>query len=462
MKFYNRIFSLSGMLKVCVLAGVLFTSGSLFAQTESADKIVAIVGKDKIILQSELDMQANELKSHDPNYNDNMKCQILQNMILQKLLVEQAERDSVIVTDDEAETELEKKLRYFISMYGSKEKMEQAVGKTIYQIKEENRELVKEQLIVQKMQSQIFQNVKITPGEVRTFYNKNADSMPFLPASIEIGQIVIDPPVSREMDDYARKTIDGIRKEIVEGGKSFETMAIMNSDDPGSRDNGGRYNDVSRTNSGMDPTFVNTAFKLQNGEVSQVIKTKFGYHIIQMVQRKGDEADIRHILIRQKRTSEDFKAALERLDTVRAALISGKLDFPAAVGKYSTDDNAKLTGGMITDPQTGSSDIDISKLDPAMVLTIDSLQPGGYSQPQVYLNEQNEKSCRIVYLKSRTKPHRANLADDYSKLEELALQQKRMQKMEDWIEEKLPSYYLKVDPQYQSCAAFKNWNLANK
>ncbi len=462
MKFYNRIFSLSGMLKVCALAGVLFTSGSLFAQTESADKIVAIVGKDKIILQSELDMQANELKSHDPNYNDNMKCQILQNMILQKLLVEQAERDSVIVTDDEAETELEKKLRYFISMYGSKEKMEQAVGKTIYQIKEENRELVKEQLIVQKMQSQIFQNVKITPGEVRTFYNKNADSMPFLPASIEIGQIVIDPPVSREMDDYAHKKLEGIRKEIVEGGKSFETMAGIYSDDPGSRDNGGRYNDVNRTNSGMDPTFVNTAFKLQNGEVSQIIKTKFGYHIIQMVQRQGDEADIRHILIRPERTSEDFKAALQKLDTVRAALISGKLDFPAAVGKYSTDDNAKLTGGMITDPQTGSSDIEISKLDPAMVLTIDSLQPGGYSQPQVYLNEQNEKSCRIVYLKSRTKPHRANLADDYSKLEELALQQKRMQKMEDWIEEKLPSYYLKVDPQYQSCAAFKNWNLANK
>ncbi|HXS35456.1 MAG TPA: peptidylprolyl isomerase [Flavipsychrobacter sp.] len=462
MKFYNRVFSLSGMLKSGLLAGMLLASMSLYAQTESADKIVAIVGKDKIVLQSELDMQAMELKKNDPNFNDNMKCQLLQNMILQKLLVEQAERDSVIVTDDEAETELEKKLRYFISVYGSKEKMEQAVGKTIYQIKDENREAVKEQLIVQKMRAQILQNVKITPAEVRIFYNKNADSMPFLPATIEIGQVVIDPPVSQEMDDYARKKLEGIRKEIVEGGKSFETMAGIYSDDPGSRDNGGRYNDVSRTNSGMDPTFVNTAFKLQNGEVSQIIKTKFGYHIIQMIQRKGDEADIRHILIRPERTSEDFKAALGKLDTVRADLISGKIDFPQAVGKYSTDDAAKLTGGMVTDPQTGSSDIEISKLDPSMVLTIDSLKPGGYSQPQIFLNEQNEKSCRIVYLKSRTKPHKANLNDDYSKLEELALQQKQMQKLEEWIEEKLPSYYLKIDPAYQSCAVFKNWNLATK
>jgi len=273
---------------------------------------------------------------------------------------------------------------------------------------------------------------------------------------VEVGQIVIDPPVSTELDAYAHTKIEDIRNQIVNGGKSFETLAGIYSNDPGSRDNGGRYDDVSRTGA-FAPEFLTAAFKLQNGEISPIIKTKFGYHIIQMIQRKGDEADLRHILIRGEVTSGDFKATLAKLDSVRSQLVSGTISFPLAVGKYATDEASKRTGGMIADPQTGNTLLEINKLDPTMVLSIDSLQPGQYAQPQIFFNEAHEKSCRIIYLRSRTAPHKANLKDDYSKIQDVALQQKKAQKMQQWVITKLPTYYLRIDPDYQTCSVLQQW-----
>jgi len=430
-------------------------------QVQTADKILAVIGRNRIILQSELEAQAANLKQQSPEtYDDSMKCGILQQMILSKMLVEQAERDSVIVSDEEVEGNLDNKLRYFITrVYGSKEKLEQVTGKTVYQIKEDNREVVKEQMLAERVQGQLLQSVAVTPTEVKAFYNKiPADSLPFFPAAVEVGEIVIDPPVSPELDAYARKQLEDIRSQIVTEGKSFETMAGIYSQDPGSRDNGGRYNDVSRVDGGWAPEFVVAAFKLQNGEVSPVVKTKFGYHIVQMIQRKGDRADVRHILIIPERTSADFRTALSRLDSVRAELISSKITFPQAVGKYSTDDNSKMTGGMITDLQTNASQLEVDQLDPALALMVDSLQPGSYSQPHVFVNPQTgERSCRIVYLKGRSAPHKANLQDDYSKIQQVALTQKQNQKLEQWVKEKLPTYYLRVDPEYRDCRQLAGW-----
>jgi len=262
--------------------------------------------------------------------------------------------------------------------------------------------------------------------------------------------------VSPEMNDYAKQKLEGIRQEIIDGKKTFEMAAGFYSDDPGSRDNGGRYDGVTRTG-GFAPEFIAAAFRLQNGEISPVFKTQFGYHIIQMINRKGDEADLRHILIKPEVTSGDFQKSLARLDSVRGLLVSGKMTFQEAVGKFSTDEAAKRTGGMIADPSTGNSELDMTKLDPGMVLMLDSMKVGGYSQSQIFLTDQHEKSCRIVYLKSRTSPHKANLTDDYSKIQEVALTQKKQLKMENWVLAKLPTYYLKVDPEYQDCGTLKKW-----
>ncbi|MBS1584670.1 MAG: peptidylprolyl isomerase [Bacteroidetes bacterium] len=424
---------------------------------ESVDKIVAVVGRNRIILQSELEQQQMQEQQQNPDIAVE-KCPLLQQMIFQKLLVEQAERDSLYVTPEEVEGQLDNRIRYFEHLYGSREKLEEAIGKTIYQLKEDKRDDIKESMMAEKVRNNLIQNLKITPGEVRAFFAKiPADSLPFYPASIEVGQIIIDPPVNPELDEYAKNRIIEIRKEITDGGKTFETAATFYSQDPGSRDNGGDLGSVGRGD--MVPEFSDAAFKLQDGEISQPVKTKFGYHIIQMVKRQGDQAHLRHILISPETTSGDIRKAMDKLDSVRAELVANKITFPEAVGKYSTDENAKRTGGMVTDPQTGSSQIDISKLDPTTALMIDSLKPGTYSQPQVYKGDNGKTSCRIVYLKTRTEPHKANLKDDYSKIQEVALEQKKALKLQDWLKEKLPSYYIKLAPEYQGCAEFKDWKM---
>lgn len=425
-------------------------------ELQSADRIIAKIGKGRIILQSELEQNFAQFKAENPDINDSIKCTLLQEMIFQKILAEQADRDSVVIRDEEVDANIDQRIRYFISMAGSQERLEQQMGKTIYQMKDENREMIKETMIADRMKGQILSSVKITPTEVKKYFDKiPLDSLPYFPATVEIGQIVIEPPVSPELDNYARTKLEDIRKQIKDG-KSFETMAGIYSTDPGSRDLGGDLGWVERGQ--MVPEFEKAAFRLQVGEISPIVKTEFGYHIIQMVARQGDKCHLRHILIRAERTTADFKAALVKLDTVRSELISGKITFQIAVGKYSTDKNSKMTGGMLSDQRTGSSKLQIKDLDPAMVMAIDSLHAGSFSHPQMYSNPQTgDKSCRIIYLKSRTQPHKANLTDDYSNIQEVALKQKQLDFQNTWLQEKLPTYYIKIDKDYQLCPELMPW-----
>lgn len=447
-----------------LLVLLLFT-GCVNAQ-QSADKIIAVVGRD-IILQSELDQMVQQARQQNPNFTDANRCDILEDIIRAKMLEIQAERDSVIVSDDDVEGTLENRIRYFIQMYGSKEKLEQMSGKTVYQLKDEYRESIKKQMVAEKMRNQILENTKVTPAEVDRFYKKiPVDSLPFFPSTVEVGQIVVDPPVSQEMNDYAKTTLEGYRKNILDeyrkdtnsGNKAFEYHVATRSEDPGSKDNGGRYDGITR-NGAWAPEFVAATFRLQNGEISPVFKTKFGYHIVQMIQRKGDEADVRHILIKPQVTSADFEKAMKKLDSIRTLLVNKKITFPEAVGKYSTDEAAKRTGGMIADPQTGNTELDMTKLDPGMVILLDSLKQGDFSAPHIFVTDAREKSCRIVYLRSRTAPHKVNMKDDYSKLQELALYQKKNDKMNQWIIDKLNTFYLKVAPEYQDCKNIRSWIL---
>jgi len=430
---------------------------------KSLDKIIAIIGRNRIILQSELEVQLAQAAQQEPNFDSSKaRCMMLQQMIAQKMMMEQADRDSVNVSDDDVEGQLDNRLRYFTQMYGSKEKLEQVSGKTIYQLKEDYRDVIKEQLLAQKITEKIFENVKITPAEVEAFYKKiPVDSLPFFPASVEVGQIVIDPPVSKEMEDYAHEKIEGLRKQIIEGRISFEGAAGSYSEDPGSRDNGGRYDGVTRTGPWVQE-FVTATFKLQNGDISPIVKTKFGYHIIQMISRRGDEADIRHILIKPTITTGDFNKAMSNLDSIRNLLVAGKMGFPEAVGKFSTDEAAKRTGGMISDPATGTTDLDVTKLDLVMVLLLDTLKPGGYSSPHIFVNDQHEKSCRIVFLRNRTAPHKANLKEDYGKIQSVALEQKKQMKVQSWVTTKVPTFYLWIAPEYRTCEGMRDWVTAGE
>lgn len=436
---------------------------SATAHAQVADKIIAVVGKNRIILQSELETAAAQTKQPGMEVTQDAKCNLLQQMILQKMLVEQAERDSLLVSDEEVEAALDNRVRSFIAQFGSKEKLEEVAGKTVFQLKEDNRDVIKESMMAEKVQNQLMQNVKITPAEVQAFFKTiPTDSLPFFPATVEMGQVVVDPPTSPELDKYAHDHLENIRKEIVNDHKDFETMAGLYSDDPGSRNNGGKYEGVSRKGGGWAPEFVAAAFKLQNGEVSPVIKTQFGYHIIQMIRRRGDEADLRHILITPEHTSADFKAAFIKLDSVRTLILTKKLTFEEAVNKFSTDEMSNRTGGMIVDPQTNSSQMEIDKLDPTLALMIDTMKVGNLSNPQVFTNARGNKSCRIVYMKGITQPHKANLKDDYARIQEIALQQKKSKKMMDWVAEKSPTYYVKIDPAYINCEELEAWKNNSK
>ncbi len=436
---------------------LLFCGHAAMAQ-EVADKIVAIIGRNRIILQSEMALDVMQMQQANPDMTatDSIKGVMLYSKVMQNMLLEQAERDSVMVTDEDVEGQLDNRLRYFIQLYGSKEKLEQASGKTIYQIKEENRDAIRNQMVAEKLQNTILDGVKVTPAEVNDFYNKlPKDQLPFFPATVEVGQIVIDPKVNPEMEDYAKNSLADVRQEIIDGKKTFEQQAIAYSQDPGSRDNGGRYDGVTR-NGPWAPEFIAAAFRLQNDEISPVFRTKFGYHIIKMIHRKGDEADVAHILIKPEVTSADFQAGLNKLDSIRTLLVTGKMTFPEAVGKFSTDEGAKRTGGMLANPQTGATELEMTSLDPAMVLLVDSMQVGGYSAPHIFVNDSRDRSSRIIYLRSRTTPHQANLKDDYNKIQEVALGHKKQLKLASWGKEKVPTFYLWLAPEYREFPMLKD------
>jgi peptidyl-prolyl cis-trans isomerase SurA len=428
----------------------------VMAQVQVANKIIGQVG-NKIILQSDLNELYNQEKQGRPNIGDEDKCSMFYNLLAQQILIEQAGRDSVIVTDEEVDNILDNRIRVMMQQYGSKEAFEEANGgRTIYQLKEEYRSFFKDKAIADRMQGQIMEKVKVTPQEIEAFYkNLPQDSLPPYPATVEMGQIVIKPTVDPEIDQLAKEKLEGIRKEIVENGKSFASMAGIYSMD-GTKDNGGEM-DITRKE--VDPQFASAAYRLQPGEISPVIKSKFGYHIIQMVRRMGDEAKVRHIIIIPEVTNVDLQKGLKKLDSIRADLVSGKLSFAEAVGKYSTDEQSKMTGGMVYDNNTGSPVLALDGLDREMAQVVGEMKVGEYSQPQIFVENPNtgSRATRILFMKTRTDPHILNLKDDYAKIQQGALSKKQSEYINKWINERIDTYYIKIDPEYQNCKELKEW-----
>lgn len=428
------------------------------AQKQVADKIVGVVGS-KIILQSDVDLQA----ANDPSLKDmpkeEAKCNTIYTILAQQMLVEQAARDSVVVTEDEVESQINQRIRQFMQEYGGKENLERASGQTIYQLKETYRTFFKDKITAERMQHQLMDKVKVTPSEVVEFYNSiPKDSLPNIPATLEMGEIVIQPSIDPEIEQLAKEKLEGIRKEIVSDGRSFSSMANIYSMDPGSRSQGGLLT-INKTD--FDPAFVSAAFRLQNGEVSPVIRSQFGYHIIKMVQRLGDEAQVRHILIVPEVSTSGIRLTLKKMDSIRSELIAGKIDFAKAVGKYSTDKMSKMTGGMVMDPRTGSTSIEMSNLyDQDMIKAATSLNVGEYSQPQVFRNPRTQaQECRILYLKGRTVPHQLNLKDDYNMIQERALMKKQNEHLFEWVRGKSGDYYIRIDKDYQDCSELSRWKI---
>jgi peptidyl-prolyl cis-trans isomerase SurA len=446
------------MKKYCALVLLCSLSvGAAFAQSQKvvADKIIAIVG-DKIILKSDIDNTINDMQRQGVEIPPNARCMSLGQAMGVKALVLQAERDSLPVTDEEVEADIDNQIRYFINAYGSKEELEKIAGKSVYQMKEDFKEGFRDRKLASAMRSKIVEDVRITPNEVETYFNKiPQDSLPFFESQLEVGQIVIYPKASQDADDYAVEQLKEFKQQIESGNKKFETLVSLYSDDPGSKDKGGEY-EVNRGEKQWDATFLSKAFSLKEGQISNPFKTKFGYHIVQMETRNGDDATIRHILIIPQITQTEVDQTNKKLDSVRANLISGTIQFSQAVQLYSDDESSKFTGGRIQG-KDGSTLLTIDQLDKDLVLKLKDLNVGEYSQPAEFTDDRGKKGLRIIYLISKSQPHRENLKDDYSTIAAKALEDKKSDVLDKWFAEKMPGYYIKVDDEYKDCDEVKKW-----
>jgi peptidyl-prolyl cis-trans isomerase SurA len=442
-----------------LLVAFLGAISSAFSQQKVvADKIAGILG-DKIILKSELAINVADVQRNGGGSTD--ECTVLDNMLIQKALVLQAERDSLPVSDDEVDAELDQKIRYFINLYGGKDALEQIAQRTVYQIKQDLRPNIKEQRLAQAMRNKIVEDIKITPSEVKEYYEKiPQDRLRYYESELQLSQIVLYPKPSRDIEKLAIDELNDYKRQVEAGTKKFETLAQFYSDDPGSKEKGGQI-ELNRNDSKMwDPVFFATAFRLKDGQVSPVIKSKYGYHIIQMVSRNGDDALVRHILRIPQITDPEIIEATAKLDSIRSQLIAGAYGFGEAVAKHSDDESAKSTAGQIMN-RDGSTFMTIQDLDKDMVLLLknSNLKPGEYSKPTLFTDERGKKGLRIVLLVSKSEPHRENLRDDYNRVSQRALEEKKSGVLERWFGSKIPTFYIMIDGEYKNCANLSKWTV---
>ena len=430
----------------------------LFAQTKKviADKIIATVG-DKIILKSEIDNSVSDMQRQGVDIPANGRCLLLEQALGLKALVLQAEIDSIPVSEEEVEADIDNKIRYFVNQYGSKEIVEQIAGKSLFQLKEDFKQTFREQKLAQGERDKIVGDVRITPKEVQEYYETiPKDSLLYYDSQLEIGEIVIYPKASRDLETYAIDQLKEYKKEVEDGTKKFEVLASLYTDDPGSKETGGKY-EINRNEKTWDPIFLAKAFSLKDGQISNVFKTKFGYHIIQMVSRNGDDAVIRHILKAPQVSSIEINQAKEKLDSIRTRLVAGDLQFGEAVSKYSEDENSKFTGGRIP-AKDGSTFVNIDQLDKDLVLMLKDLKVGDYSPATEFTDDRGKKGVRIVEVITKTEPHRENLKDDYDKVSQRALEEKKNEVLEKWFAKKIPSFYVNITDEYKTCPEMQKWS----
>ena len=437
-----------------------FVTEKNYAQSQRivVDQIIAKVG-DKIILKSDIDNAIADYKrqGQDVQLPPNPECAFLEGQLVQKVLVLQANKDSITIGDDEIDNLLDNQIRYFINQYGSQEMLEQIAGKTVYQLKEDLRQPFYERQLADKMRNNLLANVKITPTEVKAFYDKiPKDSLPFFESQLEVAQIVVYPKANKDIEDYISNQLLDMKKQVESGQKKFADLAKVYSQDPGSKDNGGQYS-INRNDKQWDPTFLAAAFKLKEGQVSPVVKTKFGLHLIQMVSRAGDDAVVRHILLIPSVTNTEITAAKQKVDSVRSKIIAGTMSFNEAVNKYSEDDVTKYSAGRITSPIDGSPEVTIDQLDKDLVVNLKTMKVGDITQPVTYTDDRGKTGVRIVYLVHETEPHRMNLKDDYDRVAQQALGEKKQQVLDTWFKQHISDFYIDIDPQYKTCKSLNEW-----
>ena len=428
------------------------------AQPQTVDGVAAIVGGD-VILKSDIDEQYDVFNRQ--NFGKPVSyCEVFEELLFQKLLIHHAAIDSISIGEEEVEANMDRRIQQLIMQMGDQKKLEDFYEKSVVEIKEDMRTLIKEQLTAQRMQMTVVEGIEVTPSEVREYYeNLPADSIPLISAEVELSQIVKFP----ELSDEAEQEVIAKLKELkgrIENGTSFSSMAILYSEDPGSNKKGGEYQGIQR--GVFVKEFEAVAFNLRKGEISDPFKTEFGYHIVQLLEKRGEELDLRHILIKPKLTQENLQEAKNFLDSVSVAIANGEMTFEEASRRFSDDEQTRFNGGQMSNFQSGNNKFEVSQLDRGLFALISSLEDDEISEASFYRTEDQREAFRIVRLDANYEPHKANLDLDFTRIKGFALQQKQAKTVEDWKNEKLADTFVKINEGYYDCAdELNSWNSNN-
>ncbi|MCL2681856.1 MAG: peptidylprolyl isomerase [Bacteroidales bacterium] len=437
-----------------VLIG-LFLCSTAYAQNRiMIDQVVAVVG-NRIVKHSDIEAQIGNMRMHGEPVDEFTYCQILERMMINRLFEHQADLDSIVIPDSEVEANLDRRIRFFIQQIGSREKLEEFYNKSIVAIKEEFREMIRSQMVSDQMERRITEDVRVTPSEVRKFFNQlNPDSIPLIPTEFEIYQIVKKPAISKEQRDEVRRRLNEYRNRILKGER-FSTLATMFSECPASSRRGGELGFFGRGE--MYAEFESVAFSLKEGEVSPVIETKAGFHILQLIERQGEIVNVRHLLLQPKPDIEDLDRAQKFLDSVAGLIRDSVYTFQQAAERFSDDPSGRV-GGLYTGPYSGNSRVTAEEMDPNIFFIIDKFEEGQISNAAPFLTEDNEQAFRLLMLNRRIAPHRANLEQDYDKIHNMALSQARQARMSEWLNQKLRTLYVRLNDRARECSSTFEYN----
>jgi peptidyl-prolyl cis-trans isomerase SurA len=432
----------------CSLSLVV-ADGHLNAQERIIDRIVAVVG-NSIIMQSEIENEILQLRAQGYTMTNNTRCELIENYLIQRLLLNQAIVDSIEVTDAEVEMELNRRLQFFVQQIGSEENLEKYYNKSILEIKEDFRDIVRDQLITSHMQDEIIGSVTVSPAEVRRYYNSlPEDEIPLIPSEVEIRKIVKYPEFSEAENFRIRQRLNELRQRII-NGENFSTMAVLYSQDPGSARRGGELGYMSRSD--LLPEFANVVFSLRDGRVSPVFETDYGFHIAQLIDRRGEQVNARHILLRPEATELARQEARSYLDSLAVVIRTDTMSFRMAAIRYTDDTDTRMSGGLVINPSTGGSRFELDQLNTVQYEAVRNMKVGEIAGPLESIDQSTRRPFyKLLYLESQTAPHRANLKEDYAYLKELALNQKKLRILDEWVAEKRARTYIRIDEAYKNC-----------
>lgn len=414
------------------------------------DEVVASVGDDAI-LSSDIEYQYGQAMIEGVNFNGDMKCHILEQLLVQKMMLNQAKIDSVEVKDNEVMQQVDARLNYFTQQVGGQDKLEEYFKKPILQLRRDQMEAVRTQMITQKMQSSITKDVKITPSDVRKYYSRlGEDSIPYVSTQYEVEQIVVYPEIEQSEIDRIKERLRDFQRQVAEG-RDFATLAVLYSEDPGSASRGGDLGWYSK--SGFVPEFSAVAFNMhEKGKVSKIVQTEFGYHIIQFIDRKGDRINCRHILLKPKVSTESRNKGIAFLDSVSAWINSGKISFEEAASTFSMDKDSRSNGGLMVNPEDGTRKFQLGQIPAEIAKAIQNLQEGQFSKPFVMMDDKKgRETIRLVRLLKKHDPHKANVSDDYDMLKSMFEGQKRKEVLDSWIVNKQKELYVVITPDWRRC-----------